>query len=399
MVPIITTHRLLVLPCCVPEKKTAMKRLSLIIFLSVLSASLHAQAVDATVCDVLKNPESFNGKTVRIKGTVSAGFDEFIIKAEDCHYPIGGIWLSYPEGTKAKSGPVAIVQLQPAKNFSGVVAPADRAPVTLDKNKDFKQFDSQLAAQYKANGICLGCTKYEVSATLMGRLDAVVPGLRRNDSGQIIAISGFGNLNAYPARLVLQSVAEVAAHEIDYSKAAGATGGDAGFENSGAGDPIAAAHAIAKVFGPNNVLGEQIERAANALGKPGEDNGVEVGFSGGNEAAPGLEQKADKVSPDGVLYHCALDQARLRGTALALAIAHISEHVADIREPQTATLYNLENRAWVTTALTAIGARQKTLTIPGGYVIWSAAWPQADINTLSGQALTEFLTKQALLGQ
>ena len=37
---------------------------------------LHAQVVDTTVCDVVKKPETFNGKMVRIKGTVVAGFDD-----------------------------------------------------------------------------------------------------------------------------------------------------------------------------------------------------------------------------------------------------------------------------------------------------------------------------------
>jgi hypothetical protein len=53
---------------------------------------LHAQGaappagpVDVNVCDVVKNPASFDGKMVRIKGTVVAGFDEFIIK--DASYP------------------------------------------------------------------------------------------------------------------------------------------------------------------------------------------------------------------------------------------------------------------------------------------------------------------------
>jgi hypothetical protein len=51
----------------------------------------------------------------------------------------------------------------------------------------------------------------------------------------------------------------------------------------------------------------------------------------------------------------------------------------------------------VTTALTAIGARQKSLTIPGGYIVWNATWPPADINKLSSDALGEFLKNEALL--
>ena len=375
-----------------------MKRLFLVTLFCMFAVSLHAQVVDTSVCDILKDPQSFNSKTVRIKGTVSSGFDEFIIKAEGCKYHIGGIWLAYPEGTKAKSGPVALLQLQPASNFAGTVASAERAPVTLDKNKDFKQFDSLLAAPYKGSGMCLGCTKSEVSATLTGRIDAVHPALRRDAAGKIIDISGFGNLNAYPVRLVLQSVSDAVPHEIDYSKVAAITKAETS-SDSGGGDATAAVHGFAKVFGANSPLGEQVERAAAAFGKQGEDNGVNVGFSGMNEASARMEQKDAHASPDGVLYNCTFDSSRLKGNALALAIAHIGEHVADIRDPKSSseTLYSLENRGWVTTALTAIGARQKTLTIPGGYIVWNAAWPPADINKLSSDALSEFLKNEALL--
>jgi len=79
---------------------------------SAFGCGLHAQAaaapVDVKVCDVVKSPASFDGKLVRIKGTVVAGFDEFIIKdATDpnCGYQVNGIWLSYPQGSKASPGP------------------------------------------------------------------------------------------------------------------------------------------------------------------------------------------------------------------------------------------------------------------------------------------------------
>ena len=246
--------------------------------------------------------------------------------------------------------------------------------------------------------MCLGCAKYEVSATLTGRLDAVEPALRRDASGKITAISGFGNLNAWPARLVLQSVSDIAPHEIDYSKAAAVTKGEPS-SDSNSGDPVAAAHGIAKVFGPSNPLGSQVERAAAAFGKQGDDNGVNVGFSGMNEASPLTEKAGSSASPDGVLYNCTFDSNRLKGNALALAITHMGEHIADLRESAAApaTLYSLENRAWITTALAAIGARQRTLTIPGGYIVWNAAWKPADIDKMSSDALGEFLKNEELL--
>ena len=294
-----------------------MKRLLSIALFCTFAISVHAQAVDATVCDILEKPQSFNGKIVRIKGTVSSGFDEFVIKAEDCKHHIDSIWLSYPEGTKAKSGPAALLQLQPARNFTEPLHRLIARPVTLDKSKDFKQFDSMLATAYKGGGVCLGCTKYEVSATLTGRLDFAAPALQRDASGKIIAISGFGNLNAWPTRLVLQSVSDIALHEIDYSKITAITKSEANID--AAGDPKAAVHGFAKVFGAGNALGDQVEHAAAAFGKEGEDNGVNVGFSGMNEASPRSEQKGDHASPDGVLYNCTFDSSKLKGNAMAFA--------------------------------------------------------------------------------
>ena len=114
-----------------------------------------------------------------------------------------------------------------------------------------------------------------------------------------------------------------------------------------------------------------------------------------------MEQKSEHSSPDGVLYNCNFDSSRLKGNTMALAIAHIGQHIADLRDPQNPApnLFAQENQGWVTTALAAIGARQKSLTIPGGYVIWNAAWPPADINKLSGEGLQEFLSKEELLEQ
>ena len=76
---------------------------------------------------VFKNPQSFNGKIVRIKGTVVAGFDQFVLKGRPSAAGTDkNIWLAYPEGTKAKAGPAAVVQVQPAHNFAGDVTPLRR---------------------------------------------------------------------------------------------------------------------------------------------------------------------------------------------------------------------------------------------------------------------------------
>ncbi|MGD0800314.1 MAG: hypothetical protein ABR906_03250, partial [Terracidiphilus sp.] len=188
-----------------------MKRFATIVFVFAISCCLRAQVVDTTVCEILKNPQSFNGKIVRVKASAVAAFDQFVVKGGDCGVKVNDLWLSYPEGIKAKAGPAMMVRVQPARNFAGEIAAIQRTPVELDKNnKDFKQFDSLLAANYnKSGGMCLGCNRYEVTATLVGRLDGVESAtLRRNDAGKITGFGGFGHMNAYRARLVLQSVSD-----------------------------------------------------------------------------------------------------------------------------------------------------------------------------------------------
>lgn len=376
-----------------------MKRvfaLAVLLAFPLFGGTLFAQTVDTSVCDILASPASFDGKTVRVKGTVVAGFEDFIIKSPDCGQPVNAIWLAYPRGAKAKAGPEAFVQLQLAKNNETNVAGSRESPVKLDKNKDFKQFDLLLSAPFQAGGMCLGCVRYMVTATLVGRLDGTkAVGLVRDSAGKYVGLSGFGNLNRYTARLVLQSVSDVSPVEIDYSKAAALTKSDSQRESPG-GDPVAAAHQIARAFGPGSKAAEQVERSAAAFGKEGDDNGVEVGFGNPNEVPKNDEIKGESNSPDGLLFNCTFDMDRLKGDALTRAISHFGTHVADIRESKSSAPeedpYQLEYRAWLTTVLSAVGSRQKTLTIPGGYLAWDEAWPPADRNRMADEAISKFLT-------
>lgn len=367
--------------------------------LAVAATSLSAQTVDSTVCDVLTNPQSFNGKIVRIKGMVIAGFEEFAIEELNCQLPVKAIWLDYPEGTKAKAGPVALVRLQLAKNSPGLVVAQNRTAVKLDKNRDFKQFDSLLSTTYKGSGMCLGCVRYTVTATLTGRLDAANSvGVNRDGAGTFLAANGFGNMNRYPARMVLQSVAEVTSQEIDYSKAAAVTKDDRVQEES-SGDPVAAAHQAALAFPAGTPAAEQVEQAAAAFGKLGEDNGVVINFGVANEIAKDDGAKGSGDSPDGLLINCMFDMDRLKGDALSKAIVHIGSHIADIRGNQPSlSSSQAEYRAWQTTVLSAVASRLRTLTLPGGYVLWNARWAPADRNKMVDEAISKFLTAWAPFG-
>ncbi len=375
-------------------------------------SGLRAQVVDTTVCDVVKKPEPFNGKMVRIKGTVVAGFDEFAIKdATDpnCGFQVNAIWLSYPQGTKGKAGPAAILQIQPARNFTGKYTPPTRTAVTLDKSKDFKQFDSLLAQTHqKGADMCLGCTRYEVTATLVGRLDTVADAtLKRDAAGKIVGFGGFGNMNAYPARLVLQSVSDVTPKEIDYSKNDDATKGEAtqGPPQPGSSSDLSSAIETAQKVAAALAAGpakDEAVKAAAAYGKAGEHNGVNYGTGSTNEAEGKNEALGTKDSPDGVLFNCTFNSDRLQGDALARAVVHIGSTspicATQRQETKTPRLTSLSQR-WMVTAITAVTSGQKYLTLPGGYQVWNTNWPVAERNDKMAAALKDFLNNEAVLSQ
>lgn len=362
-----------------------------------LSATGWAQALDTTVCDVLANPAAFNGKIVRIKGKVNQGFEVFSISGGACDQDVNAIWLSYPQGANAKAGPVAAITFRLSRNNPAPAAAVpQRTPVKLDKNKDFKQFDSALSAQYSTkSGMCLGCGRNQVTATLTGRLDASESaGIVRDKTGKVIGVQGFGNLNRYRARLVIQSVAEVEIRPVDFSVE---TSGDPDRPSgSGAGDPISGLRDAIKNV-PAGAARRRLEAAVDAYGKPGEDNGVIVGFGRSNEAADGEPAKAASDSPDGLVIVTEFEMDRLKDPdALSTAISHMGAHIADVRDVKkaldgSATSFGLEWRAWQTTVWRIQLAGRRGLILPGGFTIWSATWAPAELSKRADGGVTDFL--------
>lgn len=386
-------------------KRTVMKRcVFLILAIFALAAYARAQVTDTTVCDVVRKPAPFDGKMVRIKGTVVVGFDEFIIKDAgdpNCGFEVNGIWLAYPQGTKGKAGPAAMLSIQPAHNFAGKYTAPTRAAVTLDQSKDFKQFDKLLAQTHEKGGMCLGCARYTVSATLTGRLDTVADAtIKRDGSGKIVGFGGFGNMNAYPARLVLQSVADVTPKEVDYSKADAAAKNDM-MQPAGPGDLKSVLATVQKVLANpgDNPAAEEAQKAVMAFGKEGEKNGVNMAFGAGNEIKG--EELGATDSPDGVLFNVSFYADRLQGMALQRAIEHMGDHIVALRTPPAGEeqTFIVEYNAWVITSVGAAMAGQKTLTLPGGYLEWDSTWPADQRNDKMAAALKDFLTNEAMLSR
>jgi len=150
-------------------------------------------AADTTVCEVMQSPAAYDGKIVRLRAKVLSGFEVFAIAdpdGRDCQR----LWLEYDGG-----GPSASISFGPS---TPTVA---RPPVMLKKDAAFEEFQRLLTATMysrRRDLVCSGCKRYEVTATLTGRVDDAGPHL------------GFGHMNAYRARFVLESVSEVTARDL-----------------------------------------------------------------------------------------------------------------------------------------------------------------------------------------
>ena len=356
--------------------------------LAGMATAGQAQTVDAKVCDVINHPKDFDGKTVRLTGLVQTDFDSFIMRGDTCS---SALWLSYPAGTKAKSGPAAVLTLQLAANATATPAGPARPALTLDHTKDFDTFDLLLSQKPKTSGMCLGCVKNDVMATLVGRIDGTDnPGLVKDASGKITGLDGFGNMNMYMARMVITSVSDVTAKEIDFSKNAAKVDGDS--QGGNGKDYMAIAKKGEEAFSKGSPAIATIDGALAAFGAPGQDNGVIVGFGNVANVPDGEGTKSSKSSPDGLLLTVTIDSDKLKGDALARAIGHEGTKIEGLRESSIRSCRQIETDAWQTVLLITIGSRQKSLTLPGNFVIWNDSWPAADKGHKGGEVVQEYLT-------
>lgn len=346
--------------------------------------------VEATPCDVLSRPMDFNGKTVRVNGTVQTGLDDFVLRAPGCTgTPLSSpqaIWIDYPRGTRGKAGPAMRIALA----VSGAAAAPLPAAVVLDRGHDFERFDAALSVPLPAQGLCLGCAKSAVRATITGRIDAVpVAGIVRTGPRYSSAV-GFGSLNSYRVRLVLESVSNVVEQDNDYRLAASEL---QVVRHTLAGDPFKNANRLPESFLNGTAVYGQIRRAAVVYGTPGgELTGITLSYGSPNEDTEMEDTAAAASSPGGLLIHVTLDRARLPMDALTYAVVYAGSMAADLREPGEPSAHvPLQQHALETVLLAAAAGHAKNVVLPSGAVLWNDEWAPADRQRLSDRAVTRFL--------
>lgn len=385
-----------------------MKRyLGLALFLFVAACGLQAQTVNTTVCSVLNNPKAFNGKMVQIKGTVMASFNQFVLTDGNCGQQVNGIWLDYPAGSKGKAGALVKIAIQPGKGFAGKMQPDSGTAVTLQKDKEFKQFDSALSQWHNSNnGICLGCPKYTVEATVVGRLDGVnLAQMQRDDKGNIIDVGGFGNANAYSARLIIQSVSGVTRKEVDYSQAENAVkpkGGAGAPPKMPTAEPM---DALQKMVGAMQASQTttfiQQDLAVLPKGKTQSANGVTLSYGVTNEPTPLTASAAE--SSKGVVANITINRGKLDPIGQMVALIYAGQQVQDAINPPPsnygAPLYIKENNAWALAATIAADSGEPSVILPGGYVLWNSNWAASDQVNNMETGLDNYLSKGEMLSK
>jgi hypothetical protein len=167
-------------------------------------------------------------------------------------------------------------------------------------------------------------------------------------------------------------------------------------------EQLAALQKVAAAMAPIPIT-IQIQTDVALLPKPKEHSSIVIGNAAMDDIAANEGSPSTADSPDGVIYNCTINHDKLSGTAAMLALVHIAQHIADVRAAaagnQRTVLLAMENNAWVASVTMAATGGVRLLTLPGGYLIWNAGWPDADKSDNLQSALNHFLSKEEGLSQ
>lgn len=177
-----------------------------------------------TLCEIVKNPDRFDGRMVTVRAGVLIGFEASFLTDDSCE-PAALVWVEF--GDQPSSSPrdthYAFIdspaELEHPESLEW--HPIERPPpISVKKDAEFKRFEGYLNQRVTVprDISCLdGCPLYAVEARFTGRVDFADHRLRayRNSQGELSSGgNGFGHF-ASDERLVVESVSDTIAVEID----------------------------------------------------------------------------------------------------------------------------------------------------------------------------------------
>jgi len=186
-----------------PMREMVYLIVAAMLFFCVLGRAASAQSATAEGSCPLSTFQ--DGQTASVHGKVAHGAHDLLLIVRGCDKAVV-LEFAGTEGSEAS---------------------ADK----LVRDENFNRFEKYTRDTYKkvGKGTCMQCPKYEVEATLTGRLDVApdtVPegqwkdklGMLHDQSGKFVGKAGFGHPPIQKYRLIIESVSDVAAHKLPKPK-------------------------------------------------------------------------------------------------------------------------------------------------------------------------------------
>ncbi len=179
--------------------------------------------VDTTLCDLVKSADRFNEKVIRVRTLIVRGMESVILYDKTCAVD-ARVELEWPEqpdptATGDESFEYAFISSPDAiKRPARLQWRKPPPPVRLVKDETYTKFLAALN-QDRPEPTCVSCPVNSVTATMTGRFEhASLRAIR--DKSKKIEIGdpyGFGHMNMWDSRFVLQSVSEFVSKPLDES--------------------------------------------------------------------------------------------------------------------------------------------------------------------------------------
>jgi hypothetical protein len=184
------------------------------------------QPVKTTICELVNEPESFNGKMVEVRADAVWGRHGSGLTDQKCSSAIPWSFKNTLSVSTVERGEYTFaffpptLQLHPDQlDWKPIRQPIS---VTLRRNDEFRRLQYYMDHLFAKEGTdekCLHCPDYEITSTVTGRFDYYEThymAVRVRPGGAIRVLKvGFGPMGESLYQLVVQSVSDVVAKPID----------------------------------------------------------------------------------------------------------------------------------------------------------------------------------------
>ena len=182
--------------------------------------------IETTLCELVKSADGLNGKMVRVRALIVMGMESVILydKACDADARVELDWPREPIPRAAGDGLFEyafISSPREAERPERLRWRRPLPPVKLVEDETYARFAAALQVERPASPgvICVACPLNSVTATMTGRFEHATRMAVRDRFRKIEVVEpvGFGHLNMWTSRFILQSVPEFTAKPISAS--------------------------------------------------------------------------------------------------------------------------------------------------------------------------------------